>query len=110
VKHSKNVHASISLDQIGDAVMPVQENAHILARVQIAMTQFGILRQCLCPLEYALDRAIRRIGIIRGDVLEDVLEPAECFACPGYLRHDRMRRSISWFEMVRRASESARPR
>ena len=29
---------------------------------------------------------------------------------PGYLGHDRMRRPISSFEMVRLASESARPR
>jgi len=74
------------------------------------MAQLGILCQGLCPLEYALNRSTCRIGIVGGDVLEDVLEPAECFVCPGYLRHDRMRRAISSFEMVRRASESARPR
>src|SRR5258706_5422468 len=48
--------------------------------------------------------------IVRGDVLEDVFEPPESLVSPRYLGHDRMRRPISSFEMVRFASESARPR
>ena len=74
------------------------------------MAQLGILRQGLSPLEYALNRSTCRIGIFGSNVLEYVFEPAKCFVCPGYLCHDRMRRPISSFEMVRRASESARPR
>jgi len=60
--------------------------------------------------ESTYNGSLSRIWIVGGDVLEDILEPAKCFVCPGYLRHDRMRRPISSFEMVRRASESARPR
>ena len=74
------------------------------------MAKLGILCDGLSPLEYALNRPACRIRIVGRDVLEDVLEPAKRFACPDYLRHDRMRRPISSFEMVRRASESARPR
>ena len=69
-----------------------------------------VLREDLGALKYALDGLSSSFGIVRSDVLEDILEPAASFVSPGYLRHDRMRRPISSFEMVRRASESARPR
>ena len=77
MKYPKNVHVSISLDQIRDAVMPIKEDADVAARMQIPVTQLRILSQRLRAREYALDCSIRRIGIIRSDVLEDILEPAE---------------------------------
>ena len=52
----------------------------------------------------------RGVGIIRGDVLEDVFEPAWSLVGPRYCCHERMRCATSLFEMVRFASESASPR
>lgn len=43
------------------------------------------------------------------NVRDDVLEPLSSFVGPRYC-HERMRRAISSFEMVRFASESASPR
>lgn len=58
----------------------------------------------------ALDGTRGGVGIFGCDILEDVFEPALSFRGPGYLRHDRMRRAISSFEITRFASESANPR
>jgi len=64
----------------------------------------------LRPLVDALDRSCGGVGIIRGDVLEDVFEPALSLCGPRYCCHARMRRAMSSFEMVLFASESASPR
>ena len=66
--------------------------------------------EVLRPLVDALDREGRGVRVIRGDVLENVFEPALGFRGPRYLCHERMRRAISSFEITRFASESARPR
>lgn len=58
----------------------------------------------------SLDRPGRSGGVIRCDVLEDVLEPTLSLFGPRYFRHERMRRAISSFEIVRFAFESASPR
>jgi hypothetical protein len=50
------------------------------------------------------------VGIIVGNVFEDVLEPALSFFGPRYRCHERMRCAICSFEMMRLASESASPR
>ena len=110
MKHAKDVHISLFLDQVGDAELIVMEDADVARGLEEAVPQIRILGKNLSAFEYPLDGSARRIGIVSRDVLEDVLEPAECFVRPGYLRHDRIRRPISSFEMVRRASESARPR
>lgn len=77
-------------------------------RVAVADLQKG--GEVLRPPVYSLDSASRRVRIIRGDLLEDVLDPTLGLFGPPYLCHERMRRAMSSFEMVRFASESASPR
>ena len=110
MKDAKDVHISVLVDQVGDTELIMVQDADVALGMEEPVPQFGILGKNLSAFEYVLDGSARRIGIVSRDVLENVLEPAERFVRPGYLRHDRIRRPISSFEMVRRASESARPR
>ncbi len=65
-----------------------------------------------CTARHTMKQGARRRGlwIVRSDVLEDVLKPALGLERPGYFCHERMRRPMSSFDIVRLASESARPR
>lgn len=74
-----------------------------MAHLRVLSQHLGAL---IIPLNGSLgcDRVVRRV------VLEDVFDPPLSLIRPGYFGHDRMRRAISSFEMVRLASESARPR
>lgn len=76
----------------------------------IAVANLRERREYLCPFINPLNRPKRGFWIICGNVLEDILEPASSFVGPCYRCHERIRRPISWFEMVRFASESARLR
>ena len=110
MEYPKDINVPIWPDEVSIAVMPREQDADTTVRVEISMAHLRILSEDLGTFKYALDSATRGFRVVRSDVLEDVLEPAARFVGPGYLRHDRMRRPISSFEMVRRASESARPR
>ena len=110
MEYAQDVDVPIGLDEVRDTVGAVQQDAHVLLGMKETVAHLRILREDLSALIDPFHRFRGSIGIISGDVLEDVLEPAKCFACPGYFGQDRMRRPISSFEMVRRASESARPR
>ncbi len=76
MKYAKNIGVPIGLYEIGDAVVLEEKNAHIAWRMKVAMAHLGILRENLSPLEDSLNCATRRSRIIRGNVLENVLEPA----------------------------------
>src|SRR6266850_2497046 len=78
--------------------------------MEIPVAHLRILSENLGALVNPLNGSRGCAWVVRGDVLEDVFEPSESLLSPGYLGHDRMRRPISSFEMVRFASESARPR
>ena len=58
----------------------------------------------------ALHRPGCSLRIVGSDIFVNVFQPALGLECPGYCCHERIRRPISSFEMVRLASESARPR
>lgn len=110
MEDTKNIDVSVVLHEVGDSVMPVEQDANVPRRDLIAVPDLGECGEYLCPFLNTLNRPSRSLRIIRGDVLEDILEPASSFIGPRYCRHERIRRPISSFEMVRFASESARPR
>jgi hypothetical protein len=66
--------------------------------------------QILRPLKDALHGPCRGLRVVRGDVLKDVFKPALGLDSPAYFCHERMRWPMSSFDIVRFASESARPR
>ena len=57
-----------------------------------------------------LNGASSSVRIIGSDVLENICEPAPGFIGSRYCCHERMRCSVSSFEIVRFASASASPR
>jgi len=110
MEDAQDIDVSICLDQVGDAVVAVEEDTHVAARCLIAMAHLRKVRQHLRPLVDTADGLGRRARIVYGNVLEDILEPTLSFCSPSYFCHERMRRAISSFEMTRPASESASPR
>lgn len=110
MKDTEDVYVAIVLDEVSDSVMPVVEYAHAARGRGVSVAYLGKCGKLLRPLVDTLYGAGCSIRIIRGDILEDVLEPAPGLLSPGYFRHERMRRAISSFEIVRFASESASPR
>ena len=110
MEDAEDVNVAIVFDEVGDTIVPVQEDAHVARGSGVEMTNLWEGGEDLRSLIDSLDRARRSVGVIGGDVLEDVLEPTLSFLGPGYFCHERMRRPISSLEMVRFASESASPR
>ena len=110
MKDAKDIHVPIVLHEVGNPIMPVEEDANVARRGKITMTHLRKGNEVLCPIVDTLDSAGGGLRIVGGDVLEDVLEPALGFLSPRYFCHERMRRPISSFEITRFASESARPR
>ena len=110
VENAKNIDISVVLHEVGDSVVTVQQYANISGRGLVAVADFRKLGENLRAFVNTLNRPSRSLRIIRGDVLEDLLDPLSSFVGPRYCGHDRMRRSISSFEIVRLASELASPR
>ena len=110
MKDAKNIDISVVLHEVGDSVVTVQQYANISGRGLVAVADFRKLGENLRAFVNTLNRPSRSLRIIRGDVLEDVFEPLLSFVSPRYDCHERMRRPISSFEIVRFASESAIPR
>jgi len=110
VEYAKNINISVVLHEIGDSVMPVEQDADVSLRELVAVPDLWKRSENLRPFVNALNRPSCSLGIIRGDVLENVLKPSSSFVGPRYECHERMRRPISSFEIVRFASESASPR
>lgn len=110
VEHAKNIDVSVVLHEVGDSVMPVEQYANVSRRDLVAVADLWKRSENLRPFVNTLNRPSCSLRIIRGDVLEDVLEPLSSFVGPRYACHERMRRPISSFEIVRFASESASPR
>ncbi len=110
VKDTEDIDVPVIFDEIGDSVMPVEEDAHMARRRGVAIADFREGGENLRPLIDSLNRAARGVRVLCGDVLENVFEPALGLLGPAYFCHERMRRPISSLEMVRFASESASPR
>ena len=110
VEDTKNIDASVVLHEVGDSVMPVEQYANVSWRDLVAVADLRKLGENLCTFVNTLNRLNCSLRIIRGDVLEDVFEPLLSFVSLRYDCHERMRRPISSFEIVRFASESAIPR
>lgn len=110
VEHAKNIDVSVVFHEVSDSVMTVVQYANVSRRSLVAMADLRKLSENLCTFVDALNRPSCGRWIVRGDVLEDVLDPFLSFVGSRYCCHERMRRAISLFEMVRFASESASPR
>ena len=79
VEDAEDIDVSIFFEQVGNAVMAVKENSHMAARCPIAMAHLRKVGQHLRPLIYAVYGLGSRLRIIRGNVLEDILEPTLSF-------------------------------
>lgn len=90
--------------------MPVKQHANVSRRDLVALAYLRELSENLHTFVDTLNGPDSSLRIIRSDVLEDVLDPLSRLVGPRYYCHDRMRRAISSFEIVRFASESASPR
>lgn len=110
MKDTEDIDVPIVFDQVRNPEVPVEQDTHLARRDQITVAHLGKGNEILRPLVDSLNGSSRGLGIIGGNVLEDVLEPALGFGRPPYFCHERMRRSISSFEIARFESESARPR
>ena len=110
VEDAKNIDVSVALQEVGDSVMSVEQYANVSRRDLVAVADLRKLGENLRTIVNTLNRLSCSLRIIRGDVLEDLFEPLSSFVGPRYDCHERMRRPISSFEIVRFASESAIPR
>ena len=110
VKDAKNINVSIFLHEVGDSVMPVEQDANVSRRGMMAVPDFRKIGEDLCPFVNTLNRPSGSLGIICSDVLEDIFEPTLSFFSPRYCCNERMRCAICSFEIVRFASESVSPR
>src|SRR5438046_1005554 len=110
VKNTEDIDVSVVLHKIGDAVMPVEQNAHMARGSEIAITNFGKDHQVLRPFIYSLNGATGCKRIVGGEVFEYVFKPALGFFSPRYFCHRRIRRAISSLEITRFSSESTSPR
>lgn len=110
MKDTKNVNVPVFLHQVGDAVMPVEQDADVARSCRVPGTELRKSPQILGSIVDAFDRSGSGLWIVSRDVLKNVVKPALSFFGPPYLCHDRMRRPISSFEIVRLASESEIPR
>ena len=110
VEDAKNINVSVILHEVGDSVMPVEQDANVSRRGVMAVPDFWKCDEDLRSFVNALNCPSGSFGIIRSDVLEYVFEPALRFFGPRYCSHERMRCAICSFEIVRFASESASPR
>lgn len=90
--------------------MTVQEDANFSFRAFIEVSRGRKPHENLCFLVDAVNDSGCCSEIIRSNVVVNVFQPTLCFACPVYSCHERMRRCISSFEIVRPAWASAKPR
>ena len=91
VKNTKDVDIAIVFDEIRNPKMPVEQDANVSRRSQIAISNFWKPRENLRPLVNPLDSAPGGLGVVGSDVLEYILKPALRFLSPGYFCNERMR-------------------
>lgn len=110
MEDSKDVDFAIILDEVSNAVVAVEQYADITRRGGVTSAELRKPLEILGTLIDTLDGTCSRLRIVGGNVLIDIVKPALSLFGPAYFCHDRMRRPISSFEIVRLASESASPR
>lgn len=110
MEYTKNVDVIVILDEIRYAVVSVQQYSDLAGRGLIPVSDFGVIQEYLRAFIYPCHNIPSGPGVILGNVLEDIFKPFLRLEGPVYFGHDRIRRPISSFEMVRPASESANPR
>ena len=110
VKDTQNFYVIARLHQVGDAIMAKEEYAYISVRGGVALANPRELLKNLRTVINALHGLDRGVRIVQSNIAVDVPELTLSFGSPDYLAHVRMRCAISAFEIVRFASESARPR
>ena len=110
VENAENVDVLFVSNQISDSIMSVHKDANVPF---VLLVEVAALRKCrkhLRALENRHDNVSCSRWIFLGYKLEYVLEPLLSFLGPVKLYHERIRRSMSEFEMVFPSSESRRPR
>ena len=110
MEHAKNVHVFVFSHEVGDSVMSVEQNPHMPFRGQVSISNLRVISQHLSALVDAKYNLLCGVRTRLSDILKDVFKPPRRFLGPDYFCHERIRRSISALEMVRRLSESANPR
>ena len=79
VKDAENGDVAVISDEVGDAVVAIQENANIPRRSPVPVPDLREFPEQLGPIENSLNRPRCRLRIIGGNVFVNVLEPALCF-------------------------------
>lgn len=110
VEDAKNINVPVVLEQVCDSIVLVKQDAHVPRRCGISIAELRELNEILRSRIDCVNRASCGLRIILSDVLEYVFEPLLSLGRPRYLCHERIRRPISSFEIMRPASESASPR
>jgi hypothetical protein len=110
MKYAEYFDVAIILDEVGDAVVPVNKHSDWTDRRTIALPNLRKFAKNLSSFVDALDSPQRRGWIFRGNVFENIREPSFSLKGPSYFCHERMRRCMSSFDKVRLACESASPR
>lgn len=110
MEYTKNVGVIVVLDEVRDTVVSIQQYSDSAGGGLIPVSDFGVIYQHLRAFVYPGHDVPSGLGVILGNVLEYIFEPSLRLDRPVYFGHDRIRRPISSFEIVRPASESASPR
>ena len=88
MKDTEDVDVSIISHEIGDSVVPVKQNPDISRRCEISVTNLGMGLENLGAFKDPLSRLRRCHGIVRGNEVIDVDEPALSLVRPCYFGHD----------------------
>lgn len=111
MKNAQHVDVAAWLHEVRDSIVAEPEDADMaIAVAAVLLPQLREMSEQLRLSQDASDGAHRGVGVIAGDVLVDSAKPAARLVRPVYFSHEEICASISWWETVRPASESARPR
>ena len=111
MKHAEDIYVAVGSYEIGYAVMFVEENANFTIRFEVVcIPKSRMIAEQLCLFVDVCNSSLRSFGIFCCDIAVNILKPEFRLASPVYFRHTFIRRFISSLEIVRRSSESLRPR
>ena len=88
MKDAEDVDVSIISHEIGDSVVSVEKDANISRRREVSVTDLGMDLEHLGALKDSLGRLRRCHGIVCGNKVIDVDEPALSLVRPCYFGHD----------------------
>lgn len=76
MKDSQDIDIATSFSQVRNSVVAIQEDPNISIGRRVAMANFRMLQQHLGPFINSSDDPCCSLGIVFGDLVKDVFEPA----------------------------------